>query len=268
MNTSGHDSMVKKQEKGIVMMAGPGRSTRIIYHAMKSSLDVKAVIIEKQVSRYRFLTRRAKKLGYWNVIGQILFRSIVVPCLKVASVKRAREIMDHYGLSDADIPEAVIRRVASVNANETIAILKEIGPDIVIVNGTRIISRGVLNSVPAKFINLHAGITPLYRGVHGAYWAIVQGDYQACGVTVHLVDAGIDTGAVLEQALIRFGRADNFTTYPLLQIAVGIPLLRGAVQSALEDRLEPKPGANGVSRMWSHPTIWEYLRWRWFRGVK
>ncbi len=250
------------------MMAGPVRSTRIIYHALKSSLDIKAVIIEKQVSRYRFLTRRAKKLGYWNVIGQILFRSIVVPCLKAASVKRAREIMDHYGLSDENIPECVIRRVASVNANETTAILKELSPDVVIVNGTRIISKSVLNSVPAKFINMHAGITPLYRGVHGAYWAMVQGDYEACGVTVHLVDAGIDTGAVLEQALIPFGRADNFTTYPLLQLAVGIPLLKGAVQAALEDRLEPKPGAKGVSRIWSHPTLWEYLRWWWFRRVK
>ncbi len=250
------------------MLVGPGQSTRILYHALKNDLRIEKVIIEERVSRYKFLKRRAKKLGYWTVLGQVLFRLIVVPCLKAGSMKRVKEIKDHYGLTDSDIPESVTCRVASVNADETIAILKEINPDVVIVNGTRIISRNVLNSVPAKFINVHAGITPLYRGVHGAYWAIVQGDIKACGVTVHLVDARIDTGDVLEQAVIPFGKEDNFTTYPMLQLAVGIPLLKKAVRDALEDRIELKSGAEGVSRIWTHPTLWEYLRWRLSRGVK
>ena len=52
----------------------------------------------------------------------------------------------------------------------------------------------LLEAVPAVFLNTLAGITPSYRGVHGAYWALVQRQPDACGVTVHLVDAGIDTG--------------------------------------------------------------------------
>jgi folate-dependent phosphoribosylglycinamide formyltransferase PurN len=267
LTTLDRTSIVKSLEHGIVMVAGPGRSTRIIYNALKSCFNIKAVIIERPVSRYRFLRRRIKKLGYGVVIGQILFRSIVVPYLNVTSLKRAKEIMVHYGLSDAEIPECVIRRVASINTEEATAILREFNPNVVIVNGTAIISNSVLNSVSAKFINMHAGITPMYRGVHGAYWAIVQSDYEACGVTVHLVDSGIDTGAVLEQTVIPLERADNFTTYPLLQIAVGLPLLKGAVQAAIENCLELKPGAKGVSRIWSHPTIGEYLQWR-LRGVK
>ena len=39
-------------------------------------------------------------------------------------------------------------------------------PRVVIVNGTRIIQERVLQSVDAIFLNTHAGITPMYRGVH------------------------------------------------------------------------------------------------------
>ena len=66
-----------------------------------------------------------------------------------------------------------------------------------------------------------AGITPLYRGVHGAYWALAEGRRDLCGVTVHRVDAGIDTGEVLAQVLIDPTPQDNFVTYPWLQVAEG-----------------------------------------------
>jgi len=70
-------------------------------------------------------------------------------------------------------------------------------PDVVVVNGTRIIAEKVLHSVPATFLNTHSGITPLYRGAHGGYWALVKKDRANCGVTIHVVDAGIDTGGIV-----------------------------------------------------------------------
>ncbi len=73
----------------------------------------------------------------------------------------------------------------------------------VLVVGTRIISRKVLVAVAAPFINYHDGITPKYRGIHGGYWASAQSDLANFGVTVHLVDPGIDTGEVLYQARLQ-----------------------------------------------------------------
>jgi folate-dependent phosphoribosylglycinamide formyltransferase PurN len=37
--------------------------------------------------------------------------------------------------------------------------MKAINPDLVIVNGTRIISKKVLSSINSKFVNIHVGIT-------------------------------------------------------------------------------------------------------------
>ena len=77
---------------------------------------------------------------------------------------------------------------------------------------------------------------------------LVAGDLEHCGVTVHKIDRGIDTGAIAAQALIKPTTRDNFSTYPLLQIANAIPLLKEAVRDALNGKLEtlPAPGAIAV----------------------
>ena len=144
--------------------------------------------------------------------------------------------------------------VASVNDGRTVALLKEFSPRVVVVNGTRILDENLLNATSAVFLNTHVGITPLYRGVHGGYWALAVGDPEHCGVTVHKIDKGIDTGAIVAQALIKPTAADNFSTYPLLQIANAIPLLRQAIRDALDGKLETLPAPVGKSQLWSHPT--------------
>jgi methionyl-tRNA formyltransferase len=157
--------------------------------------------------------------------------------------------------------------VPSANSPEAIRLLRGLDPAVVVVNGTRILSRELLRCVPAPFVNLHAGITPLYRGVHGGYWALACGDRQNCGVTVHLVDESIDTGAAIFQQPIEPSADDSFVTYPLLQLGVGLPLLTEAVRQVLAGRLEKRSFPEGPSRLWTHPTLWQYLSHR-ARGVR
>lgn len=79
--------------------------------------------------------------------------------------------------------DSVISRIA-------VDLLQKLNPKEVVINGTRIISGNVLSCVPVYFINIHAGITPLFRGVHGGYRALYERDVGNCGVTVHLIDQG------------------------------------------------------------------------------
>ncbi len=132
------------------------------------------------------------------------------------------------------------------------------------VYGTRLISRKTLAAVDAPFINYHAGINPRYRGQHPAYWARVAGDEAHAGVTVHLVDTGVDTGAVIYQAPVRFAASDTIATYQHVQMVTGMKLLGDAIEDALEDRLVTyQPEA--PSRLWFPPTIWQYA---WNGAVK
>ena len=242
----------------IVLLAGKGLSTNVLYHALKNEFTIDTIILEEPVGKMTFLKKRIKKLGLWKVAGQVLFQGCIVKILNLGSAVRKQEILQSFSLDSSPLPPEKIKHVSSVNDDQCLELLQNISPQLVIVNGTRIISRRILDGVGAPFINMHAGITPGYRGVHGAYWALVNRDAQHCGVTVHQVDAGIDTGDVIAQKTITPDRKDNFVTYPLLQLAEGIPLMKKAIADILAGQMNTTKGTS-ESRLWSHPGFSQYL---------
>jgi folate-dependent phosphoribosylglycinamide formyltransferase PurN len=254
--------------KKIILLGRADKQTAILYHSLASEFLITGVVVENGESRLEFVKRRVKRLGWQKTMGQVAFRLLLMPYLRATSRGRVREIIRESGLDASPIPKNKLIKVRSVNADETIKALQDLKPDVIIVSGTRIISARVLSSTTAVFINMHAGITPMYRGAHGGYWALVQKDRDACGVTVHEVDAGIDTGRILGQVRIAPNGRDNFATYGFLQIASGLTLLKKAVCEACEGQLQPAPAPTGKSHLWTHPTLAEYVYHRVRSGVK
>jgi methionyl-tRNA formyltransferase len=197
----------------------------------------------------------------------VLFQLFIAKPLSKLSTKRITSIKKAYHLNDTPIPKEDLIEVNSINAAECLAQLQSLQPDLVIVHGTRIISKKILQGVNTPFINIHAGITPRYRGSHGAYWALANNDKENCGVTVHLVDAGIDTGNVLAQGLIPYTPEDNFVTYPYLQLAEGLQLLKDVIEK-MERGEGPVVKNQADSALWHHPTLWGYIWKRISKGVK
>jgi methionyl-tRNA formyltransferase len=254
--------------KRIVMLTSHCFSTVVLYNYLSRFWTIDRVITENPMRGLALAKRRMKKLGFFRVSGQVLFSAVVVPVLRVLSKKRIKEIKGIYSLDETAIPQEKITHFPSVNDEECITLLKDLDPDIVIVNGTRIISKKVLESTKAVFINMHTGITPQYRGVHGGYWALVNNDNLHCGVTIHQVDKGIDTGSVLYQSLINVTGSDNFVTYPFLQFGEGLPLMRKAIDDSINNITITHKPVNTQSKLWYHPTIWQYLYYRIFRKKK
>lgn len=251
----------------IVILGTDCQSTRLLYHSLAKEFVIDRVILEQRTSRWKLITRRVQKIGLVLTVGQVLFQVLLVPFLRIGGRKRARFILQESGYLDLEIPLGKISHVTTVNSQDCRNMLAVLLPIIVIVSGTRIVSSETLRCVEAKFINIHAGITPQYRGVHGGYWALWNGDRQNCGVTVHLVDRGIDTGGVLYRTKIHVTGDDNFTTYPLLQICAGIGLLKLAIADILagNDRVEC---GSYDSKLWHHPTLWGYLWVRFTKSIK
>ncbi|TEA78750.1 formyl transferase [Allopusillimonas ginsengisoli] len=238
-----------------------------MYHALAQDFHVLAVIQENRPSRKTLLQRRVKKLGLPKVSGQLLFMAYDRLYLHNRQQKKIDELIERYNLNTQAFPAAIVKTVNSVNDPDTIEALRRHRPDAVVISGTRIISADVLASISSPFLNIHAGITPRYRGVHGGYWALANGDRAHCGVTVHLVDTGIDTGAVLYQTAIDVANDDGFHTYPIHQIAKAIPLMKQALLDVAANRLQPGIGV-GPSQLWSHPTLLEYIRNSVAAGVR
>lgn len=252
----------------ILILGGLGETTWIITNALlRDSANIR-LIVEDRIARSRLLRRRANTLGPVAAIGQAMFVAFVVPALRRTSRQRIDEIMTAHGLSNAR-PDVGTVRVPSVNSEAARREIARTKADVIVISGTRIIGRRTLALLDVPTLNLHMGITPLYRGVHGGYWALREGRVDLVGSTIHLVDAGIDTGKVVSQTTFRVGPHDNFVTYPYLHLATGIPALRTAVRQAFVGSLRPEYNPRNLpSRLRTHPTLWSYLKGRLTRGVR
>jgi len=248
----------------VIMLVGVNESANILYDAIKSSVEVVAVIQEEPPSKISFIKNRIKRLGFFRVFGQILF-ILYSKLLYRLSRDRIDEILQNSNLKALEFDNNILYNVESINSQKTIDLLQKFEYDLIIINATRIISPTVLNSVDKSFINIHAGITPKYRGVHGAYWALVEDDKKHCGVTLHFVDSGIDSGQIVSQATIDTTSKDNFCTYPYLQLAKGLTLLK---RFLLEDKINYSKIDNMESKLWYHPTIWEYFYNFFTKGIR
>ncbi|MBB5066430.1 formyl transferase [Granulicella mallensis] len=253
---------------GIVLLIDHSDLSRIVYHALAKEFRIDVVIREAKIPRSIFLKRRLKRLGWRTLAGQILFAAGMVPLLKRESIQRRANIMQQYGMDESPIPAECITDVLSVNDAQVITLLQKLSPRVIVVNGTRILEEKVLQTSDGVFLNTHVGITPLYRGVHGGYWAQASGDPEHFGVTIHKIDKGIDTGEIVAQASDRPASSDNFSTYPLLQIALAIPILKQAIRNALDGKLETLSAPAGKSKLWTHPTLFQYLKHRIARGIR
>lgn len=242
----------------VLLLAKPSDATNIVYHALASDFPDLGVVLERPASRWAILRGRCKRFGLGSAAGQAAFTGFLVPVLRWRGRARISAILAENAL-DASPIRTRVYGVGSVNSEEARSLLRRLAPQVAVVFGTRILDRKTLAAIPTPFINMHAGITPRYRGVHGGYWALAEGRHDLVGTTIHLVDEGIDTGAVIEQVRFTIDKTDNFATYPYLHIAAGLPALRRAVQAVLDGRLVTLAGTAKPSRLRYHPTVVEYL---------
>ena len=253
----------------VVLLAGPGDTTDIVANWLDKHISHVTVITEDPQSRVQLTRRRIKRIGWVRTLGQVFFVAIAMPVLRIRGQRRRHQILSESSLNDTVRPPDV--HVDSVNSSQTIEILAGLEPRVVVVNGTRIISSRVLDSITCPIINTHAGLTPRYRGVHGGYWALAEGHPEEVGTTVHLVDSGIDTGQILAKARFDTSPADSIVTYPYLHLAAGLPLLSDLVRAVLDGQKLAPVGDNppsAESRLFTHPTFWGYLRLWATRGVR
>lgn len=250
----------------LVILGRSDDTTRALYHRLGSRFDVPLVILEEKVPARVVFRRRCRNLGLVPAIGQALFVLLAQPALARAARGRIETLKRACDLPDHPLPPERVYHTTSVNDPSVPARVREAGATHVIVNGTRLLSRATLEAIDVPIINLHLGWNPRYRGGNGAYWALAEGDPEHAGVTVHLIDEGIDTGGVLARARIAPTHDDSFATYPWLQLAAGIDALttllqQGTLPTPLDTSSEP-------SGMWYHPTLWGYLGRRVRLGVK
>jgi methionyl-tRNA formyltransferase len=117
----------------------------------------------------------------------------------------------------------------------------ELTPDAcVVVAYGKLIPSWLLNLPPHGCLNVHASLLPKYRGAAPIQRAIMEGERQT-GITIMLLDEGMDTGPGLKQAAVDITEDDiSGTLYEKLAL-LGADLLRETLDEMEKDRITPIP---------------------------
>lgn len=91
-------------------------------------------------------------------------------------------------------------------------IVRAESPDWIVSAGfMRILGPSLIDAYPHRIVNSHPALLPAFPGAHGVRDALAYGA-KVTGCTIHLVDAGVDTGPILAQASVEISADDDEST--------------------------------------------------------
>ncbi|MBM3183331.1 MAG: methionyl-tRNA formyltransferase, partial [Chloroflexi bacterium] len=152
-------------------------------------------------------------------------RHVAASPVKQVAVSRGIRVMQPDSLRG----EGVVEELASL------------APELVVVAAYgQILPRAVLSLPRFGCVNIHPSLLPKYRGSSPIASAIMHGD-DATGVTVMLLDAGMDTGPLLKQAKVPISAEDTTGSLTTKLAQIGARLLLETLPQWLEGRITPQP---------------------------
>ncbi len=118
---------------------------------------------------------------------------------------------------------------------------RELSPDaVVVVAYGQLIPRELLEFPRYGCINLHPSLLPKYRGAAPIAWPILEGDEQT-GVTVMILDEGMDTGPILAQKTVSISPVDTTGTLEERLSQEGAQLLLRTLEQLELGAVSPQP---------------------------
>ena len=178
-----------------------------------------------------------------SAISNNLTQPVVTQAVKKlndASSNATKVLFLGYKENETHIIKSLIDKDCAVWHTED-KIQSTIGFDMVVSFGYRhILKKEVITSSPAPIVNLHISYLPFNRGAHPNFWSFFDGT--PSGVSIHLIDEGIDTGPVLFQRYVNFEKEEKtfMQTYKRLICEIE-DLFMGNIDPIVLNKLEPKP---------------------------
>jgi len=136
-------------------------------------------------------------------------------------------VIDHRSFSvRADFDRAIV------------SALKDAGVELVVLAGfMRIVTETILDEFPNRVMNIHPALLPAFPGLNVQKNAIEYGA-RFSGCTVHFVDAGVDTGPIIIQAVVPIHDSDSEETLSARILAREHQIYPRAIQLFADGRLK------------------------------
>ena len=120
-----------------------------------------------------------------------------------------RHFFESYVRESPDNSNAYPIVKGEINQQNYIDEIIRLNPDLIISYGCSIIKPALIEAFSNKFLNIHLGLSPYYRGSGTNYWPLVNGEPECVGVTFMHIDSGIDTGKIIHQMRARIYEGDD-----------------------------------------------------------
>jgi methionyl-tRNA formyltransferase len=147
-----------------------------------------------------------------------------------------------------------------VNAPDVIASIQALAADVHLSIAYNQIFGAAIRATAPWFLNVHAGKLPQYRGRNIINWALINGEREI-GVTVHLVDAGIDTGDIILQRTLPIAWTATYGEV-LDQVVRMVPaLVIDSLSLIASDRAQPHPQGPGGTYFGGRRDGDEWIDW-------
>jgi len=212
---------------------------------------------------YRKKIQKIFRIGFLGTINGIRMRKWYGEnVLKYTPIENLEELCKKHTIPFFVTP--------SLNTETTVELFKKSGADIGLSLGNGYIGKKVFGIPPLGMLNIHHEILPQYQNAQSVIWQLYNGS-PITGYTIHKIDKGIDTGAILltESVPIVFEKSLADT------VSHSIAALYDKSAKGLVDVLNDfetynnaaKPQGKGNS--YTTPAIWQYFKiYRQFRKLR
>ena len=110
-------------------------------------------------------------------------------------------------VEDRSKPKYIER--GDINREDIVQEIKDLNPDVIVSYGCSLIKSSLLDDFEGRFMNIHLGLSPYYRGAGTNYWPFVEKEVHLVGTTFMYIDAGVDTGNIIHQLRANVNYGDN-----------------------------------------------------------
>ncbi|MEO8219068.1 MAG: formyltransferase family protein [Acidobacteriota bacterium] len=229
----------------VVLTAGFDRSPSALAIAellRRESIEVSAVVVVSP-----FGTTRVR-----STLRRFRLRDLPALARKLAGKRSPGPLtrfLQHSSIRSQPLSEwaringVPLHRTADLNHPSVIQFLHSLRPDWIVYGGGGILRNEILTAGTWRVINAHLGPLPEIRGMNAAEWSVLLGLKPAA--TVHLIDEGIDTGAVFHSREIDLTGIDDVEALRQQAVVTGIEAITQTL-IAIRSSGEPTPRIHDV----------------------
>jgi methionyl-tRNA formyltransferase len=240
--------------------------SRLVAHLAAAEPDIELVAIVVRtpwsVDRIKGEFRRDGARLIEKVRTKLLTREEHIGSALNASVGAfAREV----GLSSENLKAFAAHRnipflqAPDHNAPASLDLLRRSAPDLIAFTGGGMIRKDLLGIPRIGIMNCHAGLLPLYRGMDVVEWPAAERRFSdpGIGITLHLMDTGLDTGPILLRKRIDLRPGDTFASIRSRMPPEQVTLMIEGIRSLRDGAIQPAPQQQSDGRQYyvMHPRL-------------